>query len=172
MWHGSPGPVPLLVCHKAGAKAPPMVANAQLKVSVLSRARAQGSQPSPHFEMRGLAAQGVHRNRELPFRWMGLFRRCVLPRWLLIQSFTCSPVEHDNSHFLQCRAWGAKRSGNELSALMVNGTPARTCGKWPILRKAASLLSGNLTRTPGPDLLVGPFQGDFLSVSSNQCTFG
>jgi hypothetical protein len=67
---------------------------------------------------------------------------------------------------------GAKRSGNELSALLVNGTPARTCGKWPILRKAASLLSGNLTRTPGPDLLVGPFQGDFLSVSSNQCTFG
>src|ERR1019366_4714590 len=49
---------------------------------------------------------------------------------------------------------------------------ARTCWKWPILRKAASLLSGNLTRTPGPDLLVGPFQGDFLSVSSYQCTFG
>src|ERR1035437_9797438 len=72
----------------------------------------------------------------------------------------------------QCCSWGAKRSGNELSALLVNGTPARTCGKWPILRKAASLLSGNLTRTPGPDLLVGPFQGDFLSVSSNQCTFG
>src|ERR1035441_816740 len=65
---------------------------------------------------------------------------------------------------------GAIRSGNELSALLVNGTPARTCGKWPILRKAASLLSGNLTRTPGPDLLVGPFQGDFLSVSSYQCT--
>src|ERR1022692_921631 len=30
--------------------------------------------------------------------------------------------------------------------------------------EAASLLSGNLTRTPGPDLLVGPFQGAF-SVS-------
>ena len=67
---------------------------------------------------------------------------------------------------------GAIRSGNELSALLVTGTPARTCGKWPILRKAASLLSGNLTRTPGPDLLVGPFEGDFLSVSSNQCTLG
>src|ERR1039457_6454034 len=63
-------------------------------------------------------------------------------------------------------------SGNELSALLVNGTPARTCGKWPILRKAASLLCGNLTRTPGPDLLVGPLQGDSLSVSSYQCTFG
>src|ERR1039458_3168406 len=36
------------------------------------------------------------------------------------------------------------RSGNELSVLLVNGTPARTCGKWPILRKAASLLSGRL----------------------------
>jgi hypothetical protein len=60
-----------------------------------------------------------------------------------------------------CSYWrctrGAKRSGNELSALLVNGTPARTCGKWPILQKAASLLSGNLTRAPGPDLLVGPF---------------
>ena len=67
---------------------------------------------------------------------------------------------------------GLGKALDELSALLVNGTPARTCGKWPILRKAASLLSGNLTRTPGPDLLVGPFQGDFLSVSSYQCTFG
>jgi hypothetical protein len=65
-----------------------------------------------------------------------------------------------------------KREAVSLVASVVEELPARTCGKWPILRKAASLLSGNLTRTPGPDLLVGPFQGDFLSVSSYQCTFG
>ena len=67
---------------------------------------------------------------------------------------------------------GAKRTCDELSVLLVSGAVPGTCGKWPILRKAASLLSGNLTRTPGPDLLVGPFQGDSLSVSCNQCTFG